>query len=461
MKFSFVIIGGGLSGLAAAIRYARYSPDVLLLEQHHRVGGLNSYYHRGNKLLETGLHAVTNYAPANAKHAPLNRLFRQLKISRKSFITYPQCCSEIHFPKNNVLRFSNDFRILKEEIAKKYSTSYNGFTKLVDAIAAYDPFQPQKFRSAKKFVLSYLDNELLTDMLLCPLMYYGSSTENDIDLSQFVIMFRSIYQEGMFRPDGTIKDFLDNLLAHYTRLGGTIKLNSKVVRILTEQKTARAVELDDGEQIECDHLISTIGADETLQLTGTPQSQPLKKRLGFIESIFLADVDKESKLPKKKTILFFSSSNTFNYSRPKDLVDYNSGVICFPGNFEGRPEQKYYEIRSTHLANYGQWAKKRRDEHSYSIEKDLAANQSARVVENYIGTFQERVIFRDTFTPLTIKRYTSKIDGAIYGSPVKIKDGNIGFTNLFLAGTDQGFLGIIGSMLSGVSMVNQHILPKI
>jgi len=42
-----------------------------------------------------------------------------------------------------------------------------------------------------------------------------------------------------------------------------------------------------------------------------------------------------------------------------------------------------------------------------------------------------------------------------------VKDGNIGYPNLFLAGTDQGFLGIIGSMLSGVSIVNQHILPKL
>jgi hypothetical protein len=44
---------------------------------------------------------------------------------------------------------------------------------------------------------------------------------------------------------------------------------------------------------------------------------------------------------------------------------------------------------------------------------------------------------------------------------VKIKDGNIGYDNLFIAGTDQGFLGIVGSMLSGVSIVNQHILPKL
>ena len=63
--------------------------------------------------------------------------------------------------------------------------------------------------------MEMLGDQLLVDMILCPLMYYGSSHENDIDLPQFAIMFRAIYQEGMFRPQGTIKDFLDFWLATF------------------------------------------------------------------------------------------------------------------------------------------------------------------------------------------------------------------------------------------------------
>ena len=84
--YTIIIIGGGLSGLAAGIRAARFGLKVLVTEQHWQPGGLNSYYTRQGFLLETGLHAMTNYAPPAAKHAPLNRLFRQLKLSRKQFI---------------------------------------------------------------------------------------------------------------------------------------------------------------------------------------------------------------------------------------------------------------------------------------------------------------------------------------------------------------------------------------
>jgi hypothetical protein len=50
------------------------------------------------------------------------------------------------------------------------------------------------------------------------------------------------------------------------------------------------------------------------------------------------------------------------------------------------------------------------------------------------------------------------LNGAIYGAPDKIKDGHTHLENVYLAGTDQGFLGIIGAMLSGISMANLHVL---
>jgi hypothetical protein len=59
---------------------------------------------------------------------------------------------------------------------------------------------------------------------------------------------------------------------------------------------------------------------------------------------------------------------------------------------------------------------------------------------------------------MTIERFTKKNEGAVYGSPLKIKSGRTPWRNLFIAGTDQGYLGIVGSMLSGVTIVNQHFL---
>ena len=115
-EYSLLIIGGGLSGLAAGIRFARFGQKVLILEKHSKIGGLNSYYHRRGRLLETGLHAVTNFAQPEDKHAPLNRLLRQLKIPRRDLILHEQFSSEILFPDRASLCFSNDFDLLRDKI---------------------------------------------------------------------------------------------------------------------------------------------------------------------------------------------------------------------------------------------------------------------------------------------------------------------------------------------------------
>ncbi|MFI5336925.1 MAG: phytoene dehydrogenase, partial [Opitutales bacterium] len=64
----------------------------------------------------------------------------------------------------------------------------------------------------------------------------------------------------------------------------------------------------------------------------------------------------------------------------------------------------------------------------------------------------------DMFTPRTVQRFTGHLNGAIYGAPRKLRDGRTHLRNLYLCGTDQGFLGIIGAMLSGISMANYHVL---
>ena len=62
--------------------------------------------------------------------------------------------------------------------------------------------------------------------------------------------------------------------------------------------------------------------------------------------------------------------------------------------------------------------------------------------------------------PTTIKKFTSHLNGAVYGSIDKSRDGKTSVEGLYITGTDQGFLGIVGSMLSGISMANLHGLME-
>jgi len=457
--------------LAAGIRFARFGQKVLILEKHTQAGGLNSYYYRKGRLLETGLHAITNYAPPENKHAPLNRLLRQLKIPRRTLSLRQQKTSEILFHGRASLCFSNDFRLLQDQVAKHFPKSAQEFTAMTAALDRYNPFDPQPKISARKFVSSFIGDKLLCDMLFCPIMFYGSSEEEDMDLSQFVILFRSIFQEGFFRPQGTIKDILDLLLKQYRDFGGEIEFSAGVKEILTEKNSISGVKTSEGREIKCDYLLSTAGFPETKRLFTHPEpaaifselsEDRISGRLSFIESIYLYDKSASKHLPQDRTIIFYNLPEKFSYRRPATEVDLTSGVICFPGNFQNGCREDLFQMRVTHLANYDMWRQAYdSDESRYRAMKNDWCERSQRVIGKIIGNCSENIVYEDSFTPVTIERYTSRTQGAVYGSPEKIKDGRTNFKNLFIAGTDQGYLGIVGSLLSGVTMVNQHILNKI
>ena len=62
--------------------------------------------------------------------------------------------------------------------------------------------------------------------------------------------------------------------------------------------------------------------------------------------------------------------------------------------------------------------------------------------------------------PATIEKFTGHLGGAVYGSTRKQRSGRTAVDGLFLCGTDQGYLGIVGAMLSGIAMANQHALAS-
>ena len=63
---------------------------------------------------------------------------------------------------------------------------------------------------------------------------------------------------------------------------------------------------------------------------------------------------------------------------------------------------------------------------------------------------------RDAFTPRTIQHFCGHPRGAVYGAPKKHLDGRTPLDELFVIGTDQGLLGVVGAMLSGISIANRY-----
>ncbi len=117
-----IIIGAGMSGLAAGIRLAHYDQRVCILEKHWTIGGLNSFYRMNGRNYDVGLHAMTNYTAKGAKRGPLARLLKQLRFRWEDFELAEQAGSRIAFPGVN-LDFNNEIDLLRSEIAREFHIS--------------------------------------------------------------------------------------------------------------------------------------------------------------------------------------------------------------------------------------------------------------------------------------------------------------------------------------------------
>jgi phytoene dehydrogenase-like protein len=460
--YDTIIIGAGMSGLAAGIRLAHFDQRVCVLERHKTIGGLNSFYRMGGRDYDVGLHAVTNFTPKGVKKGPLARLLRQLRFKWDDFALSPQVGSTIAFP-DVQLQFGNGLELLESEIASKFPAQKDAFQTLLTKIIDYDDLDEENFGGSTREILSEtISDPLLIEMLLCPLMWYGNAREHDMDFGQFCIMFRSIFMEGFARPFAGVRLILKNLVRRFRSLGGELKLSCGVERIKVEGGKVVGVVLDNGEELEGRRVLSSAGLVETLRLCEdiTEVDETKAGQMTFIESISILD-----KQPKQlgfdRTIVFYNDSDKFHWQRPSDeqLCDVRTGVICSPNNYKydtADGDLPDGVIRITTIADSGKWMTLSDEE--YNLEKLRWYDRTIASAVRFIPDFRGHVIDTDMFTPKTIRRFTWHDNGAVYGAPEKQLDGTTHLPNLFLCGTDQGFVGIIGSIVSGISIANQHCL---
>ena len=174
--------------------------------------------------------------------------------------------------------------------------------------------------SARLAVKRYINDSTLEDMLFCPVMYYGSAQEHDMDYNQFAIMFRSLFFEGFARPFEGVRVIIRLLQNKYRELGGVRRMKCGIQKIHSDGTHATALTLDSGKIIHADKIISTAGIVETLRMCTDKQEDCAVEnigRLSFAETITVLD-EQPVNLGWEDTIIFFNTRNRFRYAQVKD-----------------------------------------------------------------------------------------------------------------------------------------------
>jgi phytoene dehydrogenase-like protein len=165
--------------------------------------------------------------------------------------------------------------------------------------------------SARKVVSSIVSDPLLVDMISCPLMFCGNAQENDIQFGQFVIMFKSIFCEGLARPQAGIRQILDVLVKKYKACGGELKMKCAMTSLKCANDRVESILLENGEVLTADKILSSAGYVETMKLLTDyyySQFNCSAGQLSFVESILVSNKE-PAEIGYTTTSTFYNNSD--------------------------------------------------------------------------------------------------------------------------------------------------------
>ena len=133
MKYDFIIIGGGMSGLVCAYILSKEGKKVIVLEKNSQLGGGLQIFSRDKTLFETGVHYVGGLEDGQT----LNQLFKYLNLMDKIQIKQmdKDCFDKIHFGNED-----------------KYYCIGQGYKKFISNLVADFPHQKTEIEEYCKII---------------------------------------------------------------------------------------------------------------------------------------------------------------------------------------------------------------------------------------------------------------------------------------------------------------------
>lgn len=488
--YDAVIIGAGLSGLAAGACLARAKKRILVLEHHSVPGGYAHAFTRQQFWFEVSLHAINGLAPGEG----LNKALTELGILDKLTFHRLDPFYQANFPQHNVTAAADieTYQAHLEELFPAEKESINNlFTNIclfADDVGRYRQAKQQGQQITQEdmaiqfpqmacalsqtwgdYLNAHVSNTELKG-ILCVLWNYVGLPPSRINACFGLSMFNSYHRLGAFYPEGGSFAISQALAAVIEEHGQEIRYNETVNRIAIANQTATHVQTESGLNIATDCVISAIShTDTVLKLTGKsyfPEDYVNKierRQPGISSFIIYLGIDHSKLATKLQNHCSFISTTydaerAYSYARAGEF-DKSDFIIAHyhpPADHQGRGENystlMIITLAYHHYANYwgsgGDYHNYRKNHEYHRLKKDVSQILLARA-ETVMPGLQAAIIHKSVATPLTNMRYTLNPAGSIYG--VEQTTENI-FTDPLTATTSINNLLLSGTWIAGGGM---------
>jgi len=492
--YDVIIIGGGIGGLSAGVHLALNGLTVLLLEQHDKVGGCTTSFARGPFTFDTALHVMAGGGPGKLDRG-LYELLEITGVGKKvELYELPHFYRSI-FPGGIDVRLPNNWEGFKEALKKRWPEEsegidkfhrlckdtfselltltdlfrYGGFRALLTKMLV--PVRQRTFFTWSDKTLQQLMDECFTSEEIKAVVsqlwvYYGAPVKDQTALLTLAAT-ESLLADGLWHVKGTSQALSNAYAERLKELGGTVKTNTLVTKIIIEDGVAKGVETESGEKYTARYILANTDPYQLVfTLVGEdyfPADYVDKlKEMKPANSLFGVYLGLNIDLRKRgytDTEIFYNTTldSALLYERMMKGDFKNSIVLLTIYSNYGDPiyaPPGKSLVTLTAYSDYKYWPE---DEAAYRKLKEEKMNELIKLASNVIPELADpkNIAVKEGYTPRTLKRYTMNRDGIVYGfymSPDQVTKipNHTPIDNIFIASNwTQAWHGVSAGQING------------
>jgi len=436
-RYNVVVIGSGLGGLTSANRLARSGHTVLLLEHHHQLGGLATWFKRKGHIFDVSLHGFPHGMVKTCRKYWNREIMESIVQLKNIVFDNPQFSLTTTFDRQDFTSILiNKFRISQATI--------NDFFNTVASMNFYDDQSMSTRELFEKFFPGRADVHRL---LMEPITYANGSTLDDPAIT-YGIVFSNFMNKGVFTFKGGTDHLIGMMAEELVKNKVTICKNSKVDRIVTEGGRVRGVQVGD-RFVEADSVVSNSGILNTIyDLTGK-EAFPAEfldrvktVRVNTSSCQVYIGIKKEEAIDDIGDLLFVSTAEQFSSD---ELLDMRTRSRTFSLYYpRTRPDHNRYTVVASMNGRFDDWDRLNASE--YEAEKQAMIERTLLDLERYIPGIQQKIDWLEAATPKTIQRYTLHTKGTSFGTKFEGLDIS---RSIFKAVPGLFHVGSVGIIMSG------------
>lgn len=406
-SYDVIIIGSGLGGLTTANRLAYCGHKVLLLEHHHRLGGLATWFKRRGHIFDISLHGFP-YGMVKTCKKYWNKAIMQSIVQLNNIVfDNPQFSLRTTFDMAN-------FTHLLESHFKVSRATINSFFETIAAMNFYDD---QTMSTRELFEQFFPGRTDIHRLLMEPITYANGSTLDDPAIT-YGIVFSNFMNKGVFTFEGGTDKLIGMMTEELEKNGVTICTKTKVDKVIVEKGSVKGVLV--GEKvIQASAVVSNSGITNTID--------NLTEREHYSSS-FLEKADKirvnnsscqvyfgirdGEQIEDVGDLLFTSTAPEFDSEELLDIKTQSKTFsIYYP---KTRPGLNRYTIVASMNSRYSDWASL--DEATYQEEKKALIKRSVMDLKRYLPGVEDKIDWAEAATPKTFNNYTLHTQGTSFGT---------------------------------------------